>query len=556
MIGTCTISDLDLYRPGTESAELERRWGCSPLAAAVLSCRGISTSSHDELFQNPSLPDLVTPLFLGESADLATRLWNKAIAGKRVLVHGDYDVDGISSTVIALRLCQLSGASQVRYYIPHREKEGYGLNTAAVEHMIAAGVETLVVTDCGSRDVEPIARARAAGLTVLVFDHHLVEGVLSEPQCLVNPQIDGDDTSRQLCATSVLWCWACQSGLFPAVALKEFLQLVALATVSDCMPLNDLNRGLIREGLAQIGRNPCNGLRELMSALALEPAQVDETDLAMKIIPCLNAAGRLYVADLAVDVVAGFGNLRENVERLIHLNQRRRDISTQICTAINRRLATDDQDQVMYDGQWPVGILSAIASRLCQEHRKGFALAAPSGSGIRGTLRVPDGANAVELLKELDDHLAGWGGHRYAAGFSVSHDRWPRVSLELGRLLSQLEIPEFREDAILFNPENIDLSDWKDVLKLGPFGNGNPAPSFFVPSSGDVHYEPLGKRGLHLKVRRDDRWLIVFNGAKQVMEMENIAGWIYKPRLNFWRGRAELQFIVGKIVTTHSPAAS
>ena len=313
------------------------------------------------------------------------------------------------------------------------------------------------------------------------------------------------------------------------------------------------NRSITREGIAMMRRSPRRGLHELMRSLCPNDSEsmIDENFLAMRIIPCLNAAGRVQVADVAVNVLSGQGSAQElqrSVDELIELNRRRRDLSSSICASINEGLEHGESAQVLFNGGWPVGILSAIASRLCSEHNKAFALAAPSGSGIRGTLRVPEGANAVELLKSLDDLLEAWGGHKSAAGFSVDQMKWPRLSRELNSLLQNIHAERTREEVIEFEPGRITGGAWNDVLRIGPFGNGNPAPVFFAPFEPGTTYAPLGRHGLHSRVVTSGGTLLAFGGAEQIGRTEGIRGWIYRPRPNLWQGRVSLQYIVEGIV--------
>ncbi|EEX47824.1 MULTISPECIES: single-stranded-DNA-specific exonuclease RecJ [Jonquetella] len=548
MIATCTIEELDLFRPEPGGETRARGLGCSPLCVAVLESRGVAADQIPQFLRQQPLVDQLGSLNLGSGAARAASKWSDALRGKSVLVYGDYDVDGVSSTVLAMALAQMSGAARTYYYIPRRSTEGYGLHCEGIRMAAQSGIQTVIVTDCGSRDRSEVALAKESGMDVLIFDHHLVDGELAEADALVNPQIDGDGEARTLCATGVLWCWAAQSGLFPKESLLELVQLAGLATIADCMPLEFLNRELIRQGLDSMRRRPFGGLGRLISALRLEGASLDERDLAMRLIPSLNAAGRLGAADLAVNVVAQLGDAEQNVDSLMKVNQRRRDLSSQIADSLSKQLDTDCSTQVFFNPSWPVGILSGIASRLCHERRQGFALAASTQRGVRGTLRVPEGANAVELLKQLSDKLDDWGGHQYAAGFSVSAAQWPKVALGLNKLLSQVQPVAERHEAILYDPLRIEMDDLGDLAKLGPFGNGNPAPSFFVPSCADEVYEPLGKDGRHLTVNCRGARLLAFGGARQIDDAPGIAGWIYQPRINVWRGRRNVQFVVDKIV--------
>lgn len=552
MLPVHSLSDLEIYEPGDRARNLAKLLNCSELAAAVIDSRNAGDFGR-EMLDKPDLRRQLSELYLGNAASVAHKLWMKTVPGRKVFVYGDYDVDGISSTVTALELAQESGAQSAVYYIPDRRTEGYGLHLEHIKRIVESGFDTLIVVDCGSKDVEPVKLAQKLGMSVIIFDHHAVEGDVVKLDSLVNPQLDGNEESKTLCATAVLWCWAWQTHLLPERRLVGLLQLAALATIADCMPLEKLNRAITRNGLELMRRSPRRGLRELIHLLCPndQDSMIDENRLSMRVIPCLNAAGRLQVADVAVNVLSGFGSdaeIHQSVCELLELNRRRRDLSTQICSFINQGISNGTSSRVFFNGDWPVGVLSAIASRLCNEHNMGFALAAPSGDGIRGSLRVPDGANAVEILKSLDSLLDAWGGHKYAAGFSVSVPNWPKLSLKLDNLLHGISIKKKREEVIEFYPSGITGGTWDEVLRIGPFGNGNPMPEFFVPLASNTTYVPLGKRGLHLKIQFDGMSLIAFNSAGQISGTQGIRGWLYRPRPNLWQGKISLQYIVDGIV--------
>lgn len=553
MIPVRSIDELQIYRPRERALDLARRLECSPLAASVLDSRFSDEERCRRQLDPPGLRPLLESLDLGAASRAALDLWTRAVPGKRVFVYGDYDVDGVSSTVLALELAEESGAASAVYYIPDRRSEGYGMRVQRIRDIVADGFETLIVVDCGSKDVECVNLAREAGMNVIIFDHHAAEGQIVRLDTLVNPQIFGDEEARGLCATAVLWCWAWQSRIMPERRLAPLVQLAALATVADCMPLGCLNRAITREGLRLMRASPLRGLLELVRALCPDEqmSMIDESFLAMRLIPCLNAAGRLRVADVAVNVLSGLGSradLQRSVAELIDLNRRRRDLSASICARINTEIARGESAQVLFDGGWPVGILSAIASRLCSEHNKAFALAAPSGNGIRGTLRVPEGGNAVEMLKSLDSLLEAWGGHKSAAGFSVDHLKWPSLSRELDGMLHSVKAERPRDEVIEFSPSRITGSAWRDMLRLGPFGNGNPPPKFFAPYADGTSFSPLGRRGLHMRVSFDGCDLLAFGAAGQIEGLRGLRGWIYRPRFNSWQGRVSLQYVVDSIV--------
>lgn len=481
-----------------------------------------------------------------------TELWRQFVPGHNVVIYGDYDVDGVSSSNIAYRLAQWSNAKSLDLYIPIRSKEGYGLNLNAAQQL-ADRCETVIVTDCGTKDVEAVQFLRSKGVKVLIFDHHQIEGNVAAPDCLLNPQLDGDENAKTLCATGVIWCWAFFSGLFPLSALDQLTQLAGLATVADCMPLGELNQGLVRRGLALTNQQPLQGLADLYQTFSLNLGWVTENDWTMKVIPCLNAAGRVGDAKIAFKVLFASQSLVHDgvpvgvLAQLIQANQTRKNMSSQISSEIGQRFEQDGV-QVFFNNSWPAGMLSGIASRLCSKFGRGFVLASAAGDVIRGTVRVPEGANAVSLLKKYDQFLEHWGGHPAAAGFSVVEEKWAPLANLLNKELSTMEVPELLEKVILFDPTNLRPGDLQDLRRLAPFGKGNEEPLFFMPRQEFHHLSPLGDKGLHAKIRGGGQEFLAFNGAQQLKDMGRIAGWLYRPRINVWNDQKRVQNVIEKLV--------
>jgi single-stranded-DNA-specific exonuclease len=308
------------------------------------------------------------------------------------------------------------------------------------------------------------------------------------------------------------------------------------------MPLNVLNRSVVQRGMELMRRNPRRGLAALFDKLGIAPKTISEEQLSMRIIPCLNAPGRIGYADISVKALLGAGEIYNNVNDLIKANRKRQTISERIAGEIcengtpNRR--------VIFDGSWPVGVLSGVASRICSMRRSPVVLAAPIGQNIRGTLRVPVGANAVNILSAVSEYLEAWGGHRYAAGFSVSSARWPEVENRLEELLAGIQVEEEVVKAVALPPTEITLGDWRDVSGLGPFGNGNPCPYFYMAKNDADKIAPLGKDGKHCSVVRDDVKLLAFNAASDLEDTSAVTGWVYHPRIDFWRDEERVQFVL------------
>ena len=547
MPALCRSSNLRLFTPSEGVRALAGRLGCSLLTAAVLESRENSSVSGG-FCEDPSWEAILDRVELGRAGEEASRKWRDAGNLGKVLVYGDYDVDGVSSTVLALELCR-GRSEQARFFIPHRHEQGYGLHGSVLRRLLPLGWDTLVVVDCGSKDGKLIAEAEEAGVRVFVFDHHLPEAGQPLHPSVVNPHGgQGCTAGRSLCATGVLWAWAWKFGILPKNVLEEMTDLVALATLADCMPLTPLNRGLVRKGMGVLARFPRPGLEKLFSRLGVSRESINEESLTMKVIPCLNAAGRMDLADTAVHLLLGGSGADENAESLLSLNRKRQAIAGRISEEASFML-NGPCSHVALGESWPVGVLSSVASRLCSQKGSPVVLAAPVNGYIRGTLRVPEGGDAMKILDPISESLDAWGGHQYAAGFSVSRPNWEPVCRYLENALGAMEVTEPLVTAISLRPEEILLEDWKETGRLGPFGHGNPAPLFYIPRIGDEKVLLLGKGGRHLQVASGSSRLLVFDGQKQRGLLESSAGFVFRPRIDSWRGEERLQYVVDYVVT-------
>ncbi|HPF83956.1 MAG TPA: DHH family phosphoesterase [Aminivibrio sp.] len=545
MTALCRSDRLRIVRPTSSTKTIAEREGCSLLTAAVLESRGGQEGLS--AFRCPSIPSLLDGLDLGRGSMEAALRWKKIPDLGRVLVYGDYDVDGVASTTLAMEICR-SKAQQVRFFIPHRHEQGYGLHESVMDQLLPMGWDTLVVVDCGSKDHEILEKAAAAGINVFVFDHHQPEEGKDFHGTVVNPHgTGGCSFGKALCATGVLWAWAWKFDILPRRLMEGMTDLAALATLADCMPLNPLNRELVREGIALMKSRPRSGLARLFSRLGLTSQALSEESLTMKVIPCLNAAGRMDLADTAVGVLHGRSGAEQKVETLLSLNKKRQVLSGRI-SGEAEELLSGSFSHVALGESWPVGVLSGVASRLCSMKSLPVVLAAPVRGGIRGTLRVPEGGDAMKVLDPISSLLDAWGGHQYAAGFSVARDNWPDVSKYLEETLSSMELEEPPVTALEISPDEIALDSWKEVSALGPFGNGNPAPLFFVARTGGEKMLPLGKDGRHLQIETGGARLLAFDGKSAMDAMTSSGGWVYRPRLDYWQGRERLQYVVDYVV--------
>lgn len=553
MLPARLISDFKIYRPDDNTRRLAGKLSCPTLAAGVLEMlRGDEDIDTLREWIHPDFTKQINSLDLGQSSKAAKFLWDSKSSLGNVLVYGDYDTDGISSTVLAMEIFR-NKAAQVRYFIPRRDVHGYGLNADVLDKVSGLGCNTLVVTDCGTNDSEMLQKLADKGINIFVFDHHSLSAPITIPT-IVNPCINMEAGDHQkICATAVLWCWAWKENIVPRNFLRYEVDLVTLATIADCMPLHNLNRMLVREGMRLMRRNPRRGLSALFDCLGINRSQLTEEHLSMRVIPCLNAPGRIATADTGVRALLGAGNneaVYSCVNELMRINRKRQTLTENIAREIDDAIITGHvKRNVLYNEQWPIGVLSGVASRICAQYNRPIVLAAPVGSAVvRGTLRVTEGGDAVGILREIAEKLDAWGGHKYAAGFSVLTEKWREVCNDLERMLTDIKIvPEGVTPVINIIPSDITISDWRAVSELGPFGNSNPSPKFYTDHDPyRLEINAMGKDGKHSFIRINNTKLLAFNTPPHDVAALTVKakGWIYHPRLDYWRNEEQLQFIL------------
>nr|MBA3261443.1 single-stranded-DNA-specific exonuclease RecJ [Thermoleophilaceae bacterium] len=487
--------------------------GISRPVGAILARRGFTTV--DEALRFLQADERHDPLTLPGIAAACELIVAHLRRGSRIAVFGDYDVDGVCSTTIMVRTLRSLGADPV-WELPSRFDEGYGLSTAAVERLAARGVGLLVTVDCGISAVEQVAAARAAGLDVVVSDHHLPGERL--PDCVVVhpalPALAGGEPvygCPELCAAGVVLklCEALHgaAGGDPR-AVDEHLDLAALATVCDLVPLRGENRRIVREGLVAIARTQKPGLRALMSVAAVEPAELTEHSLGFRLGPRINAAGRMRRADAALELLLTEDAARaaEVARELDLLNGDRRQAETSILFAAEAACAPQaGQAAIVVAGEnWHPGVVGIVASRLVERWRRPCVVIAldEDGSG-RGSGRSISPYDLHDGLAACATHLTRFGGHRMAAGVELTADAVEpfrrALAAHAGASLAPEDlIPVERVDAIV--PGGLlGLGLAEELESLRPFGMGNPQPTLLVPAARFQNVTGMGEDKEHAR---------------------------------------------------------
>ena len=482
--------------------------GIAALVAQVLACRGIAVSEM-AAFLAARPADAGPPM---RDLDRAVERLRRALAtGERIVVYGDYDVDGIAGSAILVRVFRELGAT-VAAYIPNRYEEGYGINAAALRHLATDGAKVVVSVDCGVTAVNEALLARDLGIDLIVTDHHHPPSHLPDSFALVNPRRPGDLSIEKDLAGAGVALRLAEALLGPdryAARRGELLQLAALATVADVVPLRDANRVLTRAGLEALNRAPLVGVRALVDRSGLKLGRIGSTEIGFVLGPRLNAAGRIDDAEDALRLLLTEdpAEAKELAERLEQRNTERQEL-TRLVVAGARERAEERPDAwatVVADAAWPAGVVGLGASRLVEDYGRPAAVIAIEGLEGKGSCRSIAGVHIAEALDDCDDILIKHGGHAMAAGFSVAVDRIPELAERLDVLVRERlggvrPVPTIRVDAEIA-PEALTARLALELADLEPCGAGNPRPRLLVRDVRVFDIRQVGADSDHLRCK-------------------------------------------------------
>lgn len=543
-----------------EAHALASELGLSEPVAVTLVRRGYRTPEQARAFL---AADETHPPSAFGSMEAVCELVRAAIdAGRRITVHGDFDVDGVCATALTVSTLRELGAD-CDWFIPNRIEDGYGLSEANVRRLAERGTSLLLTVDCGITSVEEVALAKSLGMEVVVTDHHQPAAEL--PDCLIlHPQVS-EYPFEALCGTAVAWKLSC--------ALRgdsaSDLDLVALATVADVVPLVGENRALVRQGLAEIRRAQRPGIRALLEAAKCDPERLDESDLGFRLAPRINAAGRLYRADAGVELFLTDDPERaaEIANELGRANSERRATEREVDTAAEsarRELPEDLQEAhgfVVAGRDWHPGVVGIVASRLVERHGRPAIVISLDGKGNgRGSGRSIPGFDLLAGLEACAEHLEGFGGHKAAAGLQIKTE-----SLEAFRRAFAAHANEALSADDLRRTEKVDaivggvglgLDLAEELKQLAPFGMGNPGVRLLVPSArvSDVRTMGEGKHArfsLHSGAHR--AMGVAFGRSSLGVEDEDLLDASVRLEINHWNGSVEPRVVLRELHPLEEP---
>jgi len=530
----------------------------SPITARILWGRGIRDSCAGRQWLDGASEPGHDPFLLPDMEPSVDRLQRAIQRGERICFYGDYDVDGISATSLHQLFFKILGARS-EVYIPHRQIEGYGLNEGAIRKLADRDVSVIVTADCGSTSPREIALAQALGIDVIVTDHHQIQDEVPKPLALVNPyRPDSQYPFSGLCsgglAYKVTEAFSMKYGM-SGISLEDNLDLVALSSVADMVPLRDENRFLVREGLRLVSEGRRCGIRALKQVLGISRSCSAST-IGFQLAPVINAAGRLAHADLGVRLLTSHSEAEalQVAERLVRLNRQRREIEQEIFEEAQGFLEEWGDSPVIVLGKrgWHMGVVGIVAARLVERFHRPAVVVAFDQDGLgKGSARSVPGYNVYEALTQCREYLVGFGGHPAAAGVTVSSEMFPSFRKKLSQVATQTIRAEAKVPVLDIDAD-VHLSELSPQLlhefdRLTPFGLGNPEPTLSVTGINVLEKRLVGDNHLKLLVRQNGSVPVECIGFRMGEWLATIDGGTHQydiacmPEMNHWKGYDRIQ---------------
>lgn len=540
-----------------EAAEkISRTMDISSITARLLTQRGISDVVKAQEFFTAGLDDLSDPYCLPGMKAAVERIHRAGENSEEIVIYGDYDVDGICSVVI-VKECMDALGYRTRYYVPDRFTDGYGLNTASVERLAGEGCHLMITVDCGIKSVEEVARAEELGMDVVITDHHLPDELLPDAAAIVNPRLGAEEKNRHLCGAGVAYQLVrALGGAGKGIHNSRWLELAAMATVADIVPLLGDNRVLVRNGLKALRNTDRIGLQSLMRENNLMEKELAAWHISFVLAPRLNSAGRLDSAARSIELL--LAEDRQQAEELAgqlnQLNSERKTIEEFIykeaVLLIENNENIEETGVLVLDADdWHHGVTGIVASRLCEKYYRPVILICWEGDYGKGSCRSIDGIDINAALSGCREYLTAYGGHPLAAGLSLKKENYVLFKQAIqSEIRLQGGLPRQARRQLIdmeVDPGDIGETLMREMEEMEPFGEGNPSPVFLLRTAALEDTALIGKQQTHFKARLEQENLevIAFN-QPQHMDLSPrycLTDLIFSLQRNEFRGRSRLQ---------------
>lgn len=508
--------------------ELAEKIGISPILTQLLVSRGITTESAAKRFFRPQLADLINP-FLMKDMDVAVDRLNDAMGRKeRILVYGDYDVDGCTAVALVYKFLQ-QFYSNIDYYIPDRYEEGYGVSHKGIDYAKETGVKLIIILDCGIKAIEEVRYAKSLGIDFIICDHHVPDEVMPPAVAILNPKRPDDSYPfKHLCGCGVgfkfMQAFAKNNGI-PFSRLIPLLDFCAVSIAADIVPVVDENRILAFHGLKQLNQNPSLGLKAIIDICGLNGRELSMSDIVFKIGPRINASGRMENGKESVDLLVekDFSMALKEAKHINEYNEQRKDIDKQMTEEANIIVSKLESQKhlssiVLYDENWKKGVIGIVASRLTEIYFRPTVVLTRDGEYATGSARSIMGFDVYAAIKSCRDLLVNFGGHTYAAGLTLKWEDIPHFRKRFQQYVDE-HIKPSQKEAMINVDAVIDFKDiskrlYNDLKRFSPFGPGNNKPIFCTLSVYDYGTSKVvGREQEHIKLELvDSKSSTVVNG--------------------------------------------
>ena len=521
------------YQPPTleqreEARALAKEIGISPILCHLLRQRGIKTADAVKKFFRPQLHDLHDP-FLMNDMEAAVKRLNTAMGRKeRILIYGDYDVDGTTAVALVYKFLQ-QFYSNIDYYIPDRYNEGYGVTTKGVDYAYETEVKLVIVLDCGIKAVEEIAYAKEKGIDFIICDHHVPDDVLPDAAAILNPKrADSTYPYEHLSGCGVgfkfMQAFAMNNGI-EFHQLTPLLDLVAVSIASDIVPIMGENRILAYHGLRQLNANPCMGLKAIIDVCGLTEKEINMSDIVFKIGPRINASGRIQKGKEAVDLLIekDYKQAHEKGNLINSYNEQRKDLDKTMTEEANKIVdslenLSERRSIVIYNEEWHKGVIGIVASRLTEIYYRPAVVLTRTEGLATGSARSVSGFDVYSAIEHCRDLLENFGGHTYAAGLSMKVENVEEFTRRFEEYVTNHILPE-QTSATIDIDAQLDFRDitpkfFFDLKKFNPFGPENHKPVFATLNVYDYGTSKVvGREQEHIKMELvDNKSNNVMNG--------------------------------------------
>lgn len=531
----------------------------NPIIQLVLKNRGILSEQEIENFLNPKY-ELGDPFLLTDMEKAVQRIVLAIKNQEKIVIYGDYDIDGITASTVLLDGLTAFGAQNIKTYIPNRFTEGYGMNIEAVDKIFEMGCDLIITVDCGSLSHDEIDYANNLGMQTIVTDHHNVAEIQPKAVAVVNPRRPSKYPYNELCGCAVAF------KLIQALATKLdgcnenqqkwLLDLVAFGTVCDIMELREENRTFVYYGLKVLAKTRRPGLRALADVSSVDIAKITARDLGFGFGPRMNASGRLKTAELALKLIQTTDSREalDLAEKLDQMNQERKHIQNQIFEEACRYADNDNNDVLIVAGEnWNHGVVGIVAAKLLEKYKKPVYCLGIDGETAKGSARsFGDFSVGQAIADTRGEYLIGGGGHHMAAGVTIETKNIEKWRKKVNELYKKQKL-NHDEQAKLLNPiadaelddlENVNLELMDELARLEPFGRGNKTPILSATLKIKSR-RTMGDKKQHVKYTMTDGNktidLISFgNAEKYYLESGKVKVW-FEPTINEWRGRKTIE---------------